>query len=121
MYEGKYNVPKPINEPILGYLPGSKEKKELKEKLLELKNEKITIPIIIDGKEITTEKTANSVMPHNHQHILAEYYQAGTEEVKLAINAALNAKKEWEKINWIDRAAIFLKAADLLAGPYRST
>ena len=121
MYEGKYRIPKPINEPILGYLPGSREKKELKEKLLELKNEKITIPIIIDGKEITTEKTANSVVPHNHQHILAEYYQAGAEEVKLAIKAALNAKKVWNEINWFDRASIFLKAAELLAGPFRST
>ena len=118
MNDGVYQIPKPKNEPILGFLPGSKERKELKE-ALDFIREKFEIPLIIDGIEVKTEKKGISVSPHNHKKVLAEYNKAGTEEVDAAIEAALNAKKDWESMHWADRASIFLKAADLMAGPYR--
>lgn len=118
MNDGVYQIPKPKNEPILEFLPGSKERKELKE-ALDFIREKFEIPLIIDGIEIKTEVKGTSVPPHNHQYVLAEYNKAGIEEVDSAIEAALNAKADWENMHWADRASIFLKAADLIAGPYR--
>ncbi len=118
MNNGVYQIPKPKNEPILEFLPGSKERKELKE-ALDFIREKFEIPLIIDGIEIKTEVKGTSVPPHNHQYVLAEYNKAGIEEVDAAIEAALNAKADWENMHWVDRASIFLKAADLMAGPYR--
>lgn len=118
MNDGVYQIPKPKNEPILDFLPGSKERKELKE-ALDFIRKKFEIPLIIDGIEIKTEVKGTSVPPHNHQYVLAEYNKAGIEEVDAAIEAALNAKADWENMHWADRASIFLKAADLMAGPYR--
>lgn len=118
--EALFRVPKPTNEPVLGYLPGSKEKEELKKALKELKSQKIEIPLIINGKKVTTSAKGQSVMPHNHSHVLAEYSKAGTAEVNQAIEAAVEARKKWSSLPWQDRASIFLKAADLLAGPYRA-
>ncbi|MHA1515467.1 MAG: L-glutamate gamma-semialdehyde dehydrogenase, partial [Candidatus Heimdallarchaeaceae archaeon] len=118
MNDGVYQIPKPKNEPILDFLPGSNERKELKE-ALDFIREKFEIPLIIDGIEIKTEVKGTSVPPHNHQYVLAEYNKAGIEEVDAAIEAALNAKADWENMHWADRASIFLKAADLMAGPYR--
>ncbi len=118
MNDGVYQIPKPKNEPILDFLPGSKERKELKE-ALDFIRKKFEIPLIIDGIEIKTEIKGTSVPPHNHQYVLAEYNKAGIEEVDAAIEAALNAKADWENMHWADRASIFLKAADLMAGPYR--
>ncbi|MFO7836876.1 MAG: L-glutamate gamma-semialdehyde dehydrogenase [Candidatus Thorarchaeota archaeon] len=117
----KFKIPHPKNEPTLSYLPGSTERVELKAKLEELRSEKIEIPLIIGGQEIRTGDTKQSVMPHEHNHVLAEFHNAREEEVQQAIDAALEASKSWGETPWYDRAAIFLKAADLLAGPYRST
>ncbi len=117
----KFKIPHPKNEPTLSYLPGSKERVELKAKLEELRSEKIEIPLIIGGQEIRTGDTKQSVMPHKHNHVLAEFHNAREKEVHQAIDAALEASKSWGETPWYDRAAIFLKAADLLAGPYRST
>jgi 1-pyrroline-5-carboxylate dehydrogenase len=114
-----FKVPKPQNEPVLPYAPGSPEKKELKAKLKEMMSQEIEIPLIIGGKEIRTGKTQKAVCPHDHKHVLATYHEAGPAEVDMAAKCAREAWKEWSEMHWEDRAAIFLKAAELLAGPYR--
>ncbi len=119
MTNAYFHIPQPKNEPCRAYLPGSIEKAALKAELKKQSEQRITIPLIIGGKEIYTEKTVPVVMPHDHQHVLADCCLAGEKELKMAIDAALAAKKEWEMMPWEHRAAIFLKAADLLAGPYR--
>lgn len=111
----------PQNEPILNYEPGSKEKEELKRKISDLKNQKIEIPLIIGGKEIKTGDLGKCIMPHDHQHILAEYHKAGEKEIKMAIESALEAKKIWNEFSWVDRLSIFKKAADLLSTSWRPT
>jgi len=111
----------PQNEPILNYEPGSKEKEELKRKLADLKNQKIEIPLIIGGKEIKTGDLGKCIMPHDHQHILAQYHKAGEKEIKMAIESALEAKKIWNEFSWVDRLSIFKKAADLLSTSWRPT
>lgn len=118
MIDSNYNIPKPINEKILGFLPGSKEREELK-KTLSMIKEKISIPIIIHGKEIFTENKGENRSPDEHSRILANYSMAGSLEVAQAIVSALKAKEIWETFHWTERAAIFLKAADLMAGTYR--
>ncbi|TYO99042.1 delta-1-pyrroline-5-carboxylate dehydrogenase [Geothermobacter ehrlichii] len=112
-------VPRPENEPVLSYAPGSAERAKLKAALDEIAGQKIEIPLIIGGREVRTGNIAQVVMPHDHGHVLAEYHQAGPKEVEQAIEAALEAQKVWRSLRWEDRAAIFLKAADLLAGKYR--
>ncbi len=115
-----FQVPKPINEPVLNYAPGSPEKAEVKAMLKKMKSEKWDIPMYIGGKEIRTDKTAEIRPPHELNHVLGHYYVGGEEHVHKAVDAALAAKKDWENMPWEERAAIFLKAADLLAGPYRA-
>ncbi len=115
-----YKFDKPINEPIKNYAPGSKERKELKTKLEELKSKKIEIPLIIGGKEIKTGNIGTVVMPHNHAHVLATYHKAGAEEVQMAIQAANKARKEWGEMPWIERASIIMKVAELISVKYRS-
>ncbi|MGE5355844.1 MAG: L-glutamate gamma-semialdehyde dehydrogenase [Deltaproteobacteria bacterium] len=115
-----YNVPKPVNEPVLDYAPGSKERKEVKEMLKRLKSETWDIPMVIGGKYIKTGKTETIRPPHELDHILGQYHIGDASHVKDAINAAMKAKNDWELMPWEDRAAIFLKAADLIAGPYRA-
>ncbi|TFG13572.1 L-glutamate gamma-semialdehyde dehydrogenase [Candidatus Thorarchaeota archaeon] len=117
----KFHIPKPDNEPLLKYMPNSPERKELKQKLHEMKQSKLDIPLIIGGNEVRTENTRKSVIPHNHEVVLADYHNAGTEEAINAIQAALEARKSWSSMPWYDRAPIFLKAAELIAGPYRQT
>ncbi len=114
-------VPKPQNEPILGYTSGSKEKKEIKAKLTEMKKEVIEIPLIIGGKEVRTGKMGEIRIPHDHKHIIAKYHKAGKQEIEMATKAAKEAKGDWDNMPFGQRAAIFLKAAELLAGPMRST
>ena len=114
-------VPKPQNEPILSYGPGSPEKKTLKAELNRMLSEEIEIPLLIGGKEVRTGNTAKAVCPHDHQHVLATYHQAGQKEVEMAIQASQKAWKEWSEMPWESRAAIFLKAAELLAGPMRAS
>jgi len=113
------NIPVPVNEPVYSYAPGTPERAKLKAALKEMSAEKIEIPLIIGGKEIRTGKLGKVVMPQNHQHVMAEYHMAGEAEVKMAIKAAMVAKQEWATLRWEERAAIFLKAAELLSGKYR--
>lgn len=121
MTNALFTVPKPANEPIYNYGPGSKEKKELKAKLRELKSKKLDIPLIIGGREIRTGQRAECIIPHEKGHILAEYHKAGEKEVELAVKESLLAWKEWSVLPWEERASVFLKAAELLAGPWRQT
>jgi len=121
MSNAYFRVPQPINEPIKLYRPGSPEKEELKKKLVELKSRQIEVPLIIGGEEIKTGNTEEMKIPHNHGHVLGVYHKAGKKEVEMAIEAALEARKEWADMPWEHRVAVFLKTADLLAGPWRST
>lgn len=113
-------LPKPINDPVLAYAPGSTERKALKAELARAKAEVRDIPMVIGGQEIRTGNTKPINPPHEHQHVLAHFHQGDASHVQQAITAALNAKKDWENLSWDQRAAIFVKAADLLAGPYRA-
>ncbi|GAB4335194.1 MAG: L-glutamate gamma-semialdehyde dehydrogenase [Calditrichia bacterium] len=121
MGNGKFNLPLPPNEPIKSYAPGSPERAAIKAKLAEMSKQEIEIPLIIGGKEIKTGKLGKCVMPHNHQHVLGTYHMAGEKEVQMAIEAALEARKQWAAMPWQDRVAIFMRAAELLAGPWRDT
>jgi 1-pyrroline-5-carboxylate dehydrogenase len=114
------STPKPVNEPILSYAPGSPERDKLKQALTEAAGKQLEIPVIIGGKEIKTGRLAKVVMPHNHRHVLAVYHQAGPEEVKLAIDTAVATQALWQSFRWEERCAIFLKAAELLSGKYRA-
>lgn len=114
-----FKFKEPANEPIMTYLPGSKERNLLEKELERQSNTIVDIPLIIGGKEIRTGNTDKVVMPHNHKHVLATYHKAGQAEVKMAVEAALEAKKAWMEISWIERASIMLKAADLISKKYR--
>jgi 1-pyrroline-5-carboxylate dehydrogenase len=116
---GIFKVPHPINEPVKTYAPGTPERASLAAKVKEMAAQRIEIPLIIGGKEVRTGKLAKAVMPHDHGHVLADVHLGGEAEVKLAVEAAAKAKQEWAALPWEARVAIFLKAADLLAGPYR--
>ncbi|HEX6966764.1 MAG TPA: L-glutamate gamma-semialdehyde dehydrogenase [Gemmatimonadaceae bacterium] len=120
-FNGTRRVMEPINEPVLNYAPGSAERRALEARLEEMASERIDIPLIIGGKEIRTGKTAQAVMPHNHAHVLADWHQASPEHVLQAIDAAREAQREWANWPWEDRAAVFLKAAELLATTWRAT
>jgi 1-pyrroline-5-carboxylate dehydrogenase len=115
-----YKVPYPVNEPVLEYKPGSPEKVELKAMLAKLRNEIWEVPMIIDGKEVRTDNTSDIFPPHERDKKIGVFYNGDASHVSDAIDAALAAKKDWENMPWQERAAIFLKAADLLAGPYRA-
>ncbi len=117
---GNFKVPIPVNETILAYAPGSPERAKLIDALNKLKGMQIDAPMIIGGKEIKTADKVAMTMPHDHKQILGYYYKGGKNEVESAVAAALKAKPAWEAMPWADRASIFLKAADLLAGPYRA-
>lgn len=119
MLKGFFNVPHPVNEPVLSYAPGSKERKLLKEALAEARSKVIDIPMHIGGQEIRADHLTDIFPPHDHQHLLGKYHSGTKQEVSMAIDAALKAKAAWENLAWEHRAAIFLKAADLIAGPYR--
>jgi 1-pyrroline-5-carboxylate dehydrogenase len=112
---------KPANEEVLPYLPGSREKESLKATISRMKSEVIDIPLIIDGQEVRTGNTAECVIPHNHKHVLATYHMAGPKEMEMAIESALQAKKEWEALPWEHRLAVFLKAAELIGEGWRNT
>ncbi len=111
--------PKPENEPVLGYAPGSPERKEIRKALDELYNTVTEIPIIIGGKEVRTKNMGEVVMPTENHHVLARYHKVGEKEVKAAIAAAMKAQKEWADTPWIDRASVMLKIATLISGKYR--
>ncbi|MGJ1261292.1 L-glutamate gamma-semialdehyde dehydrogenase [Sphingobacterium spiritivorum] len=119
MLKGFFKVPVPVNEPVYTYAVGSNERKLLKAAIEEARSKQIDVPMFIGGKEIRTDKKINITPPHDHQHVLGQYSEGTKTHVTDAINAALAAKKDWENLAWEDRAAIFLKAADLIAGKYR--
>lgn len=119
MLKGFFNVPNPVNETVLNYAPGSKERALLKQALEDARSKQADVPMYIGGKEIRTDKKVAMRPPHDHQHILGYYSQGEKAHVQQAIDAALAAKSAWENLSWEHRAAIFLKAADLIAGPYR--
>jgi len=112
-------IPTPVNEPVYSYAPGTPERDLLKAAIADIAAKKIEIPLIIGGKEVRTGKTDQVVMPHDHQHVLGTYHVAGEKEINMAIEAAMAAKPGWAALRWEERAAIFLKAAELLSGKYR--
>ncbi|NWJ50805.1 MAG: L-glutamate gamma-semialdehyde dehydrogenase [Bacteroidetes bacterium] len=114
------NFREPLNEPVKQYLPGSTELQSLQEELHRQSNQVIEIPLIIGGKEVFTGVINNVVMPHDHGHILARCHQATEKEVKMAIDAALEAKTAWMNLSWVERSSIMLKAAELLSTKYRN-
>src|SRR5258706_3200640 len=116
---GTWNLPAPKNEPILSYAPGSAEREALKAELKRMGDEVADIPIIVGGKEIRTGRTQNVVAPHRHAHVLAKVHQADGRIIGQAVQAAQRAWREWSSWSFEDRAAVFLRAADLLAGPWR--
>lgn len=120
MASGFYNVPKAVNEPVKSYAPGTPERKALLEMYKKMYSEKVDIPFYIGGKEIRTGKTIDINPPHDHKHSVGQYHTASKEHVELAIKKAAEAREKWAATSWEHRAAIFLKAADLLAGPFRN-
>ncbi len=116
-----FKVAKPENEPVLSYAPGTKERAQLKARLTELRTQEIEIPLIIGGKEVTTGKTGKCIIPHRKDCVIGTYHIAAEKEVRAAIDAALSARLEWESMPWEHRASVFLKAAEMITGPYRST
>jgi len=120
-FNGTRRVPPPVNEPVKAYAPGSPEKAELKARLEAMASERIEIPLVIGGKEVRGAETAKAVMPHDHGHVLADWHKASREQVGEAIEAATSARREWARWPWEDRAAVFLRAAELLATTWRAT
>ncbi|KAA9340936.1 L-glutamate gamma-semialdehyde dehydrogenase [Adhaeribacter soli] len=117
---GFFNVPMPVNEPVKAYAPGSKEREELQRVYKELKGQQIDIPMHIGGEEVRSGNTVAIAPPHDHKHVIGHFHQGDADHVNQAINAALAAREEWANMPWQSRAAIFLKAAELLAGPFRA-
>ena len=117
MPKGFFQVPKAINEPVKSYAPNSPEKKAVLEAYQKMWNETIDVPNYIGNQEIRTGNTRKMTAPHDHQHSVGQYHLAEKIHVEQAIVAALEARKKWANLAWEQRAAIFLKAAELIAGP----
>jgi 1-pyrroline-5-carboxylate dehydrogenase len=120
-FAGVRRVPPPTNEPNLTYAPGTPERAEIKKRLGDIASERVEIPLVIGGREVRTGKTGQAVMPHKHAHVLGTYQKAGRKEVRQAIQAALSARRDWANWSWEDRAAVFLRAAELLTTSWRQT
>jgi len=120
MARGFFNVPKAVNEPVKGYAPNSPEREELLATYKAMYNSKIDVPMHINGEEVRTGNTKNITPPHNHKHVVGQYHTANKSHVDDAIATALAARHAWSSTSWTERASIFLKAAELLAGPYRA-
>jgi 1-pyrroline-5-carboxylate dehydrogenase len=118
---GLFRPPTPHNEPVKSYKPGSPERAELQVRLAEMKAQRIELPLVIGGEEIRTGETFEAVMPHDKDHVLATVHKGGAAEVDRAIKAAAEAWEDWHRTPWEERAAVFLRAAELLAGPWRAT
>ena len=118
---GIFRPPKPVNEPVKDYAPGSPEREELRRRLDQMQSERIELPLVIGGEEVETGETAEVVMPHKKSHVLADAHQGGPSEVERAIEAAGDAWQDWSRLPWEERAAVFLRAAELLSGPWRAT
>jgi 1-pyrroline-5-carboxylate dehydrogenase len=120
MLKGFFNVPKAVNEPVKSYVPGSVERTKVAETYKTMWNASVEVPLYIGSEEIKTGNTKKMTAPHDHQHVVGIYHQADNALVEKAITAALEARKKWAAMAWENRASIFLKAAELLAGPYRA-
>tara|TARA_B100000795_G_scaffold269464_1_gene258891 strand:- start:426 stop:2051 length:1626 start_codon:yes stop_codon:yes gene_type:complete len=120
MARGFFNVPEAVNEPVKGYAPGSPEREELLATYKEMFNSNIDVPMHINGEEVRTGNTKNITPPHDHKHVVGQYHTADKSHVDTAISTALAAREAWSSVSWMERASIFLKAAELLAGPYRA-
>ena len=120
MARGFFNVPKAVNEPVKEYAPGSPEREEVLATYKEMFHSNIDVPMHINGEEVRTRNTKNITPPHDHQHVVGQYHTADKSHVDAAISTALAAREAWSKVSWTERATIFLKAAELLAGPYRA-
>jgi 1-pyrroline-5-carboxylate dehydrogenase len=118
---GIFRPPPPRNEPVREYAPGSPERASLQIRLEQMKHERAELPMVIGGKDVTTGTLKQAVMPHDKDHVLADVHQGGATEVEQAIAAAGEAWEDWHRLPWEDRASIFLRAAELLAGPWRDT
>src|SRR5437660_6974110 len=118
---GIVRVPDPHNEPVRSYAPGSPEREELRVRLVELESQQREIPLVIGGEEVRTGSTFEAVEPHNRSHVLATVHKGGAKEVERAIAAAADAWNDWSRTPWEERAAVFLRAAELLSGPWRAT
>ena len=116
---GNYRIPQPVNEPVYSYAPGSPERDKLKAALTEMKSKQIEVPLVIDGKEIRTDKKVKMTAPHDHNLVLGYAYHGSKKDIQMAIDSALKAQKTWAFMPVEQRVAVFLRAADLLAGPYR--
>jgi 1-pyrroline-5-carboxylate dehydrogenase len=119
MHDAIVSIPDPINEPILSYAPGSPEKARLKAALAEIEREVVEIPCVVGGQRVTTGKVREVVMPHRHKHVVARFHAADPDTAERAIRAAVDARREWSAMRWEARAAVLLRAAELLAGPWR--
>src|SRR5690625_4154879 len=119
MGKGFFKVPKAVNEPVKSYAPGTPEREEVLKTYKEVFNTKADIPMYIGSEEVRSEDTARVVVPHDHKHDQGVYHLADEDDVKKAIKTALEAREKWANLPWEERAAIILKAADLIAGPYR--
>ncbi|WP_407556155.1 L-glutamate gamma-semialdehyde dehydrogenase [Winogradskyella sp. 4-2091] len=120
MGKGFFNVPVAVNEPVKSYAPGSPERKAVQETYKTMFNSKVEVPMYINGKDVKTGNTRTMSPPHDHKHIVGEYHIAEKNHVEDAISTALEARKSWSQMPWEQRAGIFLKAAELIAGPYRA-
>lgn len=120
MIKGFFQIPKPVNEPIWEYKPGTPEHEELISKYRELYNGKKEVAMHIGGKDVITGELHDLTPPHDHQHVVGQYHRGNASHVQQAVEAALEAKPKWERLSWEQRASIFLKAADLISGPYRA-
>jgi 1-pyrroline-5-carboxylate dehydrogenase len=120
MPKGIYNVPKAFNETVKTYAPGTPEREAVATTFKQMFNSTVDVPLYIGGEEIRTGKTKNMTPPFDHKHVVGQYHEAEKEHIEKAIAVALEAKKKWANMPWEQRASIFLKAAELLAGPYRA-
>jgi 1-pyrroline-5-carboxylate dehydrogenase len=118
---GIFRVPLPVNEPVRDHAPGSPERASLQLRLEQMRGERIEIPLIIGGEEVRTGNLKQAVMPHDKDHVLADVHQGGPKEVEAAVKASAEAWEDWHRVPWEERAAVFFRAAELLAGPWRDT
>ena len=120
MGKGFYEVPIAVNEPILSYAPGTPERDRVLKTYKKMYNETVEVPLYINGKDIKTGDTATMSPPHDHKHVLGTYHKAEKRHIEEAIAGSLEARKKWSQMPWEQRAGIFLRAAELIAGPYRA-